>query len=110
LIHLRTPQLRILIFSRTKYSTSNLNYLILEVLALSLQQTNISLDRINNTHEPCQELWLQCKKKNSMVWVREQTTPTERPQLVGEVIANFLRIERATWSAWRIPTAVFSVF
>jgi hypothetical protein len=35
---------------------------------------------------------------------------TERPPLVGEVIASFLRIESATWSAWRIPTAVFSVF
>jgi hypothetical protein len=35
-----------------------------------------------------------------MVWVREQTIPTERPPLVGEVIANFLRIEGATWSAW----------
>jgi hypothetical protein len=28
-----------------------------------------------------------------MVWVRERTIPTERPPLVGEVIANFLRIE-----------------
>jgi hypothetical protein len=28
------------------------------------------------------------KKKNSMVWVRERTIPTERPPLVGEVIAN----------------------
>jgi hypothetical protein len=26
---------------------------------------------------------------NSMVWVRERTTPTERPPHVGEVIANF---------------------
>jgi hypothetical protein len=25
---------------------------------------------------------------NSMVWVRERTIPTERPPLVGEVIAN----------------------
>jgi hypothetical protein len=24
-----------------------------------------------------------------MAWVRERTTPTERPPLVGEVIANF---------------------
>jgi hypothetical protein len=24
-----------------------------------------------------------------MVWVRERTKPTERPPLVGEVIANF---------------------
>jgi hypothetical protein len=50
------------------------------------------------------------QKKTSMVWVREWTIPTERPPLVGEVIANFLRIEGATWSAWRISTAVFSVF
>jgi hypothetical protein len=28
-----------------------------------------------------------------MVWVREQTIPTERPPLVGEVIANFFRIK-----------------
>jgi hypothetical protein len=26
---------------------------------------------------------------NSMLWVRERTIPTERPPLVGEVIANF---------------------
>jgi hypothetical protein len=45
-----------------------------------------------------------------MVWVRERTIPTELPPVVGEVSANFLRIEGATWSAWRIPTAVFSVF
>jgi hypothetical protein len=44
-----------------------------------------------------------------MVWVRERTIPTERPPLVGEVIANLLRLEDATWSAWRIPTAVFSI-
>jgi hypothetical protein len=49
-------------------------------------------------------------KLNSVVWVRERTIPTEWPPLVGEVIANFLRIEGATWSAWRIPTAIFSVF
>jgi predicted membrane-bound dolichyl-phosphate-mannose-protein mannosyltransferase len=45
-----------------------------------------------------------------MVWVRERIIPTERPPLVDEVIANFLRIEGATWSAWRIPTSVFSIF
>jgi hypothetical protein len=28
------------------------------------------------------------KKTNSMVWVRERTIPTERPPLVGEVLAN----------------------
>jgi hypothetical protein len=39
---------------------------------------------------------------NYMVWVRERTIPTERPPLVGEMIA--------TWSAWRIHTAVFSIF
>jgi hypothetical protein len=52
----------------------------------------------------------QNQKLNSMVWVRERTIPTERPPLVGEVIAKCWRIEAATWSAWRIFTAVFSVF
>jgi hypothetical protein len=28
-------------------------------------------------------------KKNSMIWVRERTIPTERPPLVGGVITNF---------------------
>jgi hypothetical protein len=34
-----------------------------------------------------------------MVSVREQTIPTERLPLVGEVITNILRIEGATLSA-----------
>jgi hypothetical protein len=38
-------------------------------------------------------------KLNSMVSVRERTIPTKRPPLVGELIANFLRIDGATWSA-----------
>jgi hypothetical protein len=29
------------------------------------------------------------KKKNSVVWVRERTIPTERPPLVGEVSVTF---------------------
>jgi hypothetical protein len=32
---------------------------------------------------------LGLKKLNSMIRVRERTIPTERPPLVGEVIANF---------------------
>ena len=32
-------------------------------------------------------------KLNSVVLVRERTIPTERPPPVGEVSANFLRIE-----------------
>jgi hypothetical protein len=36
---------------------------------------------------------------------------TDRAAAVGgEVIANFLGIEGATWSAWRIPAAVYSIF
>jgi hypothetical protein len=35
------------------------------------------------------------QKKNSMVWVRERTIPTERPPLVGEVTASFC--------GWRVP-------
>jgi hypothetical protein len=36
-------------------------------------------------------------------WVLERTIPTKRQPLVGEVSVNFLWIEGATWSAWRIP-------
>jgi hypothetical protein len=36
---------------------------------------------------------------SSVTSVRKRTIPTERPPLVSEVSANFLRIEGATWSA-----------
>jgi hypothetical protein len=45
-------------------------------------------------------------KLNSMALVRKRTIPTERPPLVGEASANFLRVEGVAWSAQRIPTAV----
>jgi hypothetical protein len=45
-------------------------------------------------------------KLNSMVWVRERAIPTERPPLDCQLVWT----EGATWSAWRIPPAVFSVF
>jgi hypothetical protein len=35
------------------------------------------------------------KQTNSILWVRERTIPTERPPLLGEVIANFC--------GWRVP-------
>jgi hypothetical protein len=38
--------------------------------------------------------------------VRKRTIPTERPPHVGEVSANFLRIEDVAWLAQLIPTAV----
>jgi hypothetical protein len=41
--------------------------------------------------------------KNSVAFSSVQT---ERPPLVGEVSANFLRIEGVTWSAQRIRTVV----
>jgi hypothetical protein len=39
------------------------------------------------------------KKKKSVTLILERTIPTERPPLVGEVSANFLRIDGVTWSA-----------
>jgi hypothetical protein len=44
------------------------------------------------------------QKTKSVGWVRERTIQTEGPPLVGGLSANILRIEGATWSAWRIPT------
>jgi hypothetical protein len=35
-----------------------------------------------------------------------QANYTERPPLVDEVCANFLRLDGIAWSAQRIPTAV----
>jgi hypothetical protein len=80
-------------------------------LSYSTLSLKICLHRLIFLHDA----WILGKpikltKLNSMVPVRERTIPTERTPLVGKVIANFLRIEGATWSAWRIPTAVFSVF
>jgi hypothetical protein len=42
-------------------------------------------------------------KLNFVAAVRK---PTERPPLVGEVSAKFLRVEGVVWSEQRIPTAV----
>jgi hypothetical protein len=54
--------------------------------------------------------YLQYAHINSVASVRKETIPTERPPLVREVSTNILRIEGATWSAGRIPTAVLSAF
>jgi hypothetical protein len=47
---------------------------------------------------------------DAVAWVREWTIPTERPLLVGKVGASIWRIQGATWSTWRFPTAVLSPF
>jgi hypothetical protein len=44
--------------------------------------------RARSTHKPTSSA-NQRYKKNSMVWVRERTIPTERPPPLGEVFANF---------------------
>jgi CRISPR/Cas system-associated protein Csm6 len=46
------------------------------------------------------------EKKNSLALVSKRATTTERPPLVGEVIANFLRTEGVAWSVQQITTAV----
>jgi hypothetical protein len=38
-------------------------------------------------------------EKTSVASVRKRNIPNERPSLVSEVSANFLRIKGATWSA-----------
>jgi hypothetical protein len=75
-----------------------------------LLQANYLSDRLEKVMASILWVWV-CgpAKLNSMAWVRERTIPAEQPPLVGKVTANFLRTEGATCSAWRIPTAVFSV-
>jgi hypothetical protein len=51
-------------------------------------------------------LYNKTKQTNSVALVRKQTILTERPPRVGEVSANFLRIEVVALSAQRIPTAI----
>jgi hypothetical protein len=70
--------------------TSNLNRIVFGIpkcttLSLLKPQTNWStIFGLKN----CIYNLIYINKKNSMVWVRERTIPTERPPLVGEVIAN----------------------
>jgi hypothetical protein len=49
---------------------------------------------------------MNTKTKLRGLLVRKRTISTELPQLVGEVSANFLRIEGVAWPAQRIPTTV----
>jgi hypothetical protein len=42
-----------------------------------------------------------------MVLAGERSILTERPPLVGELSANFCGYRGVSWSAQRIPTAVF---
>jgi hypothetical protein len=51
-------------------------------------RTNIFAGHVGKAFQP-NELAENEALKNSMVRVRERTTPTERPPLVGEVISNF---------------------
>jgi hypothetical protein len=48
------------------------------------------------------------KTKNSMIWVRERTTD-RATAACRRSDCQLVRIEGATWSAWRLPPAVFPV-
>jgi hypothetical protein len=70
---------------------------------------------VNNYHKTEEKLFKITKKtkkktkKTPCPLVRKRTIPTERPPIVGEVSANFLRIEGVAWSVQRIPPVVNSV-
>jgi hypothetical protein len=49
-------------------------------------------------------------KQIPVAWVRERTTPTERPPLVGEVSANFCWWKGVAQWARRIPYGHILVF
>jgi hypothetical protein len=65
------------------------------------------LTKMSTRNLPC----VGTKLKNDTPW-SESASELHRPsdRRLSAVSANFLRIESATWSAWRIPMAVFSVF
>jgi hypothetical protein len=58
--------------------------------------------RYSNPHTGCRRSVWPHPPYPSVASVRKRTIPTERPPFVSKVSANFLRIEVATWSAWRI--------
>ena len=55
-------------------------------------------------------LWQEIKKKNSVALVRERTIPTERSPTVGEVSANFLRIDGCHVASATYPHGRLSLF
>jgi hypothetical protein len=72
--------------------------------------THIIIPCATKSSKSCTLKDFRLTNNNSVASVRKRTIPSERPPLVSEVSVNFLRIQGATWSAWRIPTAVFSAF
>jgi hypothetical protein len=48
------------------------------------------------------------KLKNSMAWVHERTIPTD-DRFSAKLVLTFAD-RGATWSAWQIPTSIFSIF
>jgi hypothetical protein len=54
----------------------------------SANQSELCLYSLSSIYTWQQQQQQLKKKLNSMVWVRERTIPTERPPLVGEVIAT----------------------
>jgi hypothetical protein len=65
-----------------------------DIIGFLRPKFNTSIQRWRNTKYRFQEpshthTHTHTHTKHSMVWVREQTIPTERPPLVDEVIANF---------------------
>jgi hypothetical protein len=59
-------------------------------------------------HNFMERFWTKCYKlkKTKLRGFSPQANYTDRLPLVGEVSANFLRIESVAWSSQRIPTAV----
>jgi hypothetical protein len=58
--------------------------------AIQFPADNSNYTRLDTTREEKQTTTKTTK--NSVVWIRERTIPTERPPFVGEVSASFLRI------------------
>jgi hypothetical protein len=74
------------------YNTQNYSVFGAEWLGPSLSKVSSRVGVLSNSPEEGKGHSFRNNlfyKKNSVVWVRERTIPTERPQLFDEVIANF---------------------
>jgi hypothetical protein len=67
---------------------------LIAITRLSFPATYLSGNHGNGTTQHCLTAYTA-----NLTKLRERTIPTERQPLVGEVIADYLRIEGATWSA-----------
>jgi hypothetical protein len=100
-----------LVGDETGYSSAFLHSLINWVSKMTLSSNTLEFKLFiwKKKHGPVMSFYKQ--KQQQKTPCPQSASELYRPsyhRLSAKLVHNFLRIEGATWSAWRIPTAVFS--